>query len=180
MINITLSKLFQLPDEEIEAYLTSFKFVKGKRYIADSNRVYTSRDLGTRPYAEVKEIIQLMSSDVLKAYSKVFHIEIDELLKKTVTDFMPAHNWLKDQIEMILKNERVRLRGKKNSRWIQAGAERLAIFGELNVLLPIAEQFNTTVQDVEKWSYNYVFALQYRQVMYNEIMEEYNRLVTEK
>jgi len=180
MKDLILSELFSRSSEEIEHYMNAFEFVRGKNSIPDNHNAYVSMELGSKQYGEVRQIIDLMSKDILKCYCRVFNIEINELLKKKVTEFIPANNWLKGQIKTIVRNENQRLAGKPDSKWVMAGGDRLEIFGSLNVLIPIAEKFNVSPESVAMWSYNFVFALQYRHLIYSEVVEEYQKLNTPK
>lgn len=176
MTNHPLHIILSLPESEIESYKTAFRYAAPKNHIPDKEKVYASRPLKQRRYGDVMVIMDLMEKDLIECFRKTFSIEKADLLQKKATEFFPAFNWLRDQVEAIAKDQKNFLNSGVDPKWVAAGGKDLDIFKSLNVLIPLAEKFGTTPKEVERWDYNFVFAILYRQVTENRVLKKYQEL----
>ena len=167
-----LKDLGKIDLEKLAVHFTMVQSVKSTPYI---NR-YKAKDLYELEYGEVVLIKQYLTSPDTKSIEEVFKIVFEcpskLLYDHTLNQYFGAMNWVVAEIEQIQKQEVKQLSREPSDKMKIAGIHRLNIFGELNVLVSLAKEFNTTPQEVEKWTYSTVFALILRSNIEAEITNE--------
>src|SRR5690625_997303 len=131
-------------------------------------------------YDEVGQLKHHLASPtpeaMAEAFGIVFRCKSNEFYSQRVSDFLPALNWLKDSIENLMENEKA-LSGDVDPLLEMAGVEKLARFGELNVLVSLGQRFGKSPYEVGQWKYSLVFALMMHDKVHGDIEKTYNELL---
>ena len=114
-------------------------------------------DLKFKDVEFIKQTIQnTKDKDIFKCLKIVFGIKDFDNMR--VYEFYKAWNYIIDQIKIILESEKS-LHTEPSHRLVNAGVERLSIFGALNILDDIGQRYGVPPQKVENWSYGLIFSI---------------------
>ena len=169
--NIKLKQLWSLPIEKQQSYLNILQCLKSKNKIGK----YKIYDLEELPYADVvliqSHFHSAMYDDCLTAMSlstkqpKIF------IEKFCIVEFSHGWNYISDMISEINKKMQLLVKPPK-PMLIDAGIEKLNMFGELNVLTALAKEYSTTPFEVEQWPWGFVYALQLKNKIESDINDD--------
>ncbi|MCB0515187.1 MAG: hypothetical protein KDD49_03880 [Bacteroidetes bacterium] len=175
MRNITTKELFVLPPDKFNKYYNTLKHLAPKSEI---NGI-AAPVIEELTFAQVAMLKKMTSTpdytNLTKVFELVFGVGIENM---DVVSFFAGFNYIIESLKTI--NKREQMLNAKDPKWEAAGIDKLGIFGALNQLAAIAQQFSTSPQDVENWSYSLVFALSYKNKIEAEILKNYqeqNKLV---
>jgi hypothetical protein len=115
-------------------------------------------------------------NDYFTIYKIIYKQTPESFLKGTVLEFFTSLKYIQHWIEKINHKEQQALESSSDDKWIQAGGDRLNIFGELGVMIRLAEQFGCTPQQIGDWRYNDVFTVLLWNNINNEIMKNYHHI----
>jgi hypothetical protein len=178
--NISTKKLFALQTERFEQYHNTLKHLKAKPILKGKE----AKPIESLTFGEVISIrhnLQNPTIDgIFEVFNLVFGLNRKELLKANVIQFYHAFNWVQEQILSITKREQKKLTSSPDEKLKSAGIEDLNIFGELNTLIALGEKFGKAPQEVEKWTYSFVFSLMYHDKISSDINKRYTKLLTKK
>jgi hypothetical protein len=177
--NIKLRKLWELPEKKQTSYLNVLQCLKARSKLGK----YKLHEFETLPYADVVLIEKYYESgtydDCLKAMglaTKKDPLLIDHF---GVVEFSHAWNYIGDQLEYINSRKKMLIKQPKQIM-LDAGIEKLNMFGELNVLTAIAKDFSTTPFEVEQWPWGFVFTLQLKNKIESDIQDDLDVLMKAK
>ncbi len=141
-----------------------------------------AKPLGTLEFGQVKRMLRKMASptfdDLAETFNLVFGVSKHQLLRAWVTDFFYASNWISQSLMKIVENENKVLGGDIDPAFLEAGIERLTPLKELPILFDIGRQFGKDPEEIERWKYNKVFAIQAEGKIVGDIQKEYQRIKT--
>lgn len=159
MENIRVEQLLKLERTKIEEYTEVFKYVNPKDRIKIGFRKWaTGRDFWKLSFDNVAIIKKRMNAgNITRPVSIAFGITEKQVLKMRVKEYFYALAYVRTSLEKITKAEKEHLSSEPDSVLTQAGIERMSIFKELNVLIPLARRYGMTTEQVSEWSYGKVF-----------------------
>lgn len=122
------------------------------------------------PYWMVKVEIAdaLQQGDIFGAVEVVVGEEVEQTKESAAFAL-----WIFDSYKQILEMEEVALTSKPDQKLIDAGIERLNIFGELNVINTLAKGDILKYEEVKKLSYEDVFNKLLMDKIESEINKDY-------
>jgi hypothetical protein len=180
LVNIKTKRLFSLETTKFEQYHNTLKLLKAKSILKGKQ----AKSIESLTFGEVVELKRNLSTptieNVLRAFSLVFELSDQDVLKTDVVDFYHAFNFIKEEITIIADREQKKLSSVPDEKLKSAGIEELNIFGELNTLILIGEKFGKSPQEVENWSYSLVFSLMYHDKISNDISKRYSKILNQK
>ena len=98
-----------------------------------------------------------------------------------ITEFFGLFNSVKKQFEDITKSEQHLVSVFPNEKFdMVEGGKKMQKFGIYNTLISLAEQFHTIPQEIEKWTYSYVFTILLYNVTKGDIQKQMEKLKTVK
>lgn len=174
MRNIRLYQYYQLDEREAVLYASVFKFATP----SDRLGSFQAKKLTSLPYGEVNQIKRMAeASDYPGVFEKVFGISQRRLLLMRVKPFFMALNWLRQELEQLLERES-HLMSVQDPKMVEAGVDRLKVFKEMNVLIPLSKEYGKTPEEIASWPYSTVFTLLYYEKVSGEIEKAYTELTT--
>lgn len=180
MINLKVKELFSLSADKFQQYYDVLHHLKPKP-LKKYNKVKSLTELTFGEVATIKIDIQKPSiENLLSIYKIIFGIEEKDFYKLDTVSFFHSLNWINEQIKEIIDREQKSLASAPDAKLKEAGIKQMAIFGEMNTLISIAEKFGKTPQEVENWNYNLVFTLMLHQKKSYEINKRYQEILTPK
>lgn len=143
--------------------------------------VETKNPLMQLPLIEVDNIKTNLEADLLKIVATVQGITEKQVLKLKILDFFAIVNSIRNQIETIIRAEQKLQSQYPDQKWeMVGGGEKMAKFGIYNTTIALAEQFNTTPQEIEKWQYSHVFTILLHNVTRHDLQHQMNKIKTLK
>jgi len=133
-----------------------YQKVKGSNVLHDLYSI----DFMNIKFKDIEYIKQSIQSPSYKSIKKVLKIVFGfkDFENLRVYEFYQAWNYITDQIKTILESEKS-LHTEPSHRLVNAGIENLSIFGVLNILDDIGQRYSVPPQEVEKWTYGWVFSI---------------------
>lgn len=178
--NILIKDLFSLQADMFEKYHNTLKFLKPLPIF--KNKELTPIEALT--FGEVISIRQNLRNQnidgIYDIFKIVFGFKSNDFFKLKVVQFYQAFNWVQEQILLIEKREQSKLSSSPDDKLKSAGIEDLNIFQELNTLIALGEKFGKSPQEVENWTYSFVFSLMYHEKISNEINKRYFKIINKK
>lgn len=180
MENITVGQLYSLHPDDVAQYRNVLQDLRPRDYVPawpyELGDPYRAKSLFDMSFGDVVSLKTAINGDIAEAFRLVFGITTEYLINLKVVDFFHAFNWMRAELGKINEAETIRLGGISDAKWEQAGAKRLGIFRELNVLISIAKMFGCRPQDVQDWKYSLVFSLLLHDKVHGEVTKEFYRL----
>lgn len=184
--NISVSEFFQLKDDELAKKYLRFTDPEDTFYIQPSGtfRGYLGVKLSSLTYGQVAGIKQILDNPteeiIFNAFSHIFGVKRGVYLNAKITEFMAALNYIKEEVISLVETENQLFESDPDPLMEEAGAQRLAMFGELNILKLIGMQFGKSPMEVENWSYNLVISLVVHNNTIIGIEKKYAELTSKK
>lgn len=176
MKNIKLYQYLKLSERDALYYANVFQFVKP----SDSIGEYKGSVLTGLPFGEVANIKKLAkASDFTKVFMIVFGIPEEELIRIRIDEFFMALNWIRNELDQLIGREK-HLIGEEDPEMVQAGSERLNVFKEMNILIPLSKEYGMTPDEIASWTYSTVFTIMYYDKISRDIEREYNEIIKKK
>lgn len=163
--NISVAEFFQLKDDELAKKYLRFTTPEDPFYIQPSGTFqnFKGAKLGSLTYGQVAGIKQILGNPteeiIFNAFSHIFGVKKGIYLNARITEFMAALNYIKEEVISLVETEKQLFESDPDPLMEEAGAQRLAVFGELNILKLIGMQFGKSPMEVENWSYHLVISL---------------------
>jgi hypothetical protein len=168
MENIKFKEFIQVSPELEEKYLRVFKFMKGADSVKLNGRTYRSKPLIELTFNEVSLLKKKLADGQLPSiFQGTFGITPDQIMDIYVVEFFKGFNFIRDEMAGIAKMEE-KLSGRPDPVLDEAGIEKMKIFKELNVLIPLARKYGIMTEDVAEWSYGKVF----QELLYDKYSSE--------
>ena len=82
-------------------------------------------------------------------------------------------------MEELIENEK-HLTGDEDPEMIEAGSERLSIFKEMNILIPLSKDYGMTIEQIASWTYSTVFVFMYYAKITSEFEQEQHNIIDKK
>ena len=178
--NISTKRLFSLQAKRFEQYHNTLKHLKAKP-ILKSKQATPIENLSFGEVISIKQILNNPNIDgLLQVFKMVFKLNKGEVLNIPVLDFYHAFNWVQEQVISINEREQKKLTSTPDGKLKEAGIEDLYIFGELNTLIALGEKFGKSPQEVQNWTYSFVFSLMYHDKVSSDINKRYTKILNRK
>lgn len=176
MENIKLYQYLQLSESEMMYYANVFQFVKERNSIGK----YIAQKLTSLPFGEVTNIKNLAKdADFTKVFMIVFGIPERRLMRIRVKEFFMALNWVKVELDQLITREK-HLMGVEDYEMVEAGSERMNVFKEMNILIPLSKEYGMTPEQIASWNYSTVFTIMYYDKVSRDVEKAYNEIIKRK
>lgn len=170
--NYRLKQFLGQPQELIDEYTYILRHLKP---------IDTKTPLMQLPLIEVDNIKTNLEADLLKIVATVQGTTEKEVMKMRITEFFAVVNSIKKQVETIIKAEQKLQSQYPDQKWEMVGGnEKMAKFGIYNTTIALAEQFNTTPQEIEQWQYGQVFTILLHNVTRHDLQHQMSKIKTLK
>jgi len=157
-------------------YANVFQFVKA----SDSIGKYKAQKITGFPFGEVVNIKKLaQASDFTKVFVIIFGISERRLLRVRVKDFFRALNWVRMELEQLIDREK-HLMSEEDPEMVDAGSERLNVFQEMNILIPLSKEYGMMPDEIASWKYSTIFTIMYHDKISRDIEIEYSKTMKNK
>lgn len=167
MRNLTVKQLLRCDESEIERIHNIFDNVKPSNKL----RKKEASQLKDLMFGEVATIRKdIPAGKFERSFGFLFNVDVYKL---RLTEFYPVLNWIKDQLSGISKGEEhLRMESDANA----PDTSELQVFGELNLLIPMARKYGQTYTWIaENWKYKQVFT----EALFDKKHADYERQYTE-
>lgn len=168
--NYRLKQFLRQPQQLIDEYTYILRHLKPKD---------TKTPLMELPLIEVDNIKTNLEGELIQIVALVQQTKEKEVMKMRILDFFGVVNSIRQQLETILRAEQKLQSQYPDQKWeMVGGSEKMAKFGIYNTTIALAEQFNTTPQEIEQWPYGRVFTILLHNVTRHDLQHQMNRIKT--
>ena len=173
MENIRLYRLLLLDEAEFDRYFGVFEHIKPVDRIGNLK----AKRLQSLTFGEVLTIKKCASkNDYIEPFLIVFGISKRKLLMTRVTDFFRAFNWIRNELTILIEREKL-LNSEPEPKMIEAGIERLDLFKEMNLVIPLSKDYSLHPDEIFDWRYSTIFTLLHHGKMSAEIDRNYAEIL---
>ena len=166
----------RLEENDMLYYSNVFQFIKE----SDSIGKYKASKLTGLPFGEVVNVKKLAKdSKFAEVFVIVFGIPEKKLMRIRVKEFFMALNWLRMELEQLIEREK-HLIGDEEPEMIEAGSERMNVFKEMAILIPLSKEYGMTPDQIASWTYSTVFTIMYYDKVNRDIEKAYNKIIESK
>ncbi|MEE1963551.1 hypothetical protein V1387_12710 [Allomuricauda taeanensis] len=170
--NYRLGQFLRQPQDTIDEYTYILRHLKP---------IDTKTPLMQLPLIEVDNIKTNLEADLLKIVATVQDTTEKQVLKMKILDFFGVVNSIRNQIETIIRAEQKLQSQYPDPKWeMVGGSEKMARFGIYNTTIALAEQFNTSPQEIEQWQYGHVFTILLHNVTRHDLQHQMSKIKTLK
>lgn len=158
IVNYDLKTFLEQPQETIDEYMGILKFAES---------IPTEKEVFHLKLKDVEFIKQELYGEITEVISKVQNLPVRLVETMPITRFFGLYNSVKEQIEVISRAEKNGLSSNDDSdpRFEAVGGnEIMGKYGILNTVVPLAEQFGWTIEQIENMSYSTIFSI----LLYNK------------
>lgn len=177
--DITVLKLVKLEPEHFDKYVQLQNVMKAKSVFCGNDAV----QIGSLSYGSVSEIKRIFAKPthegIFDVFGLIFNVTKNQILRANVTSYFYALNHIINAVRSLTEKESKLLKAKadkKHELLVQAGVNRLQVFGELPVLLSLGRSFSIEPKKINDWNYNFVLSIMVHDKITEEILEDYNEL----
>ena len=175
--NITIAEYTTIEDRSLYDALL--------RYATDSKDIFTIGDFTQLAFGIVKELQYKYSKgvtikDILEFISEIKKIDMVELGKLTILEYIKINNFIRKQIEFINSIEENALVGSIDNDEQEADIERFNKFGYLNQINSLAGGDITKYELIKNTVYIDCFTKMYLDKEQNDYRETLNKIRTRR
>lgn len=169
IVNYDLKTFLEQPQETIDEYMRILRFIE---------EVPTDQEVFHMKLKDVEFIKQELYGDIVEVIARVQRLPIRLVETMPITRFFGLYNSIKKQIETIRKGEENGLMSGEGDPRFEAvdGGKIMGKFGILNTLIPLAQQFGWSIEQIENMSYSLIFSI----LLYNKdvakVQERMNKI----
>lgn len=171
--NISVNEFFKL--NEAERYAALFNWLKPKNSFRGF--VMNEDDL---TYGNILVLKESLSKASITSYFNIYKIcynqTPEEFLKGNVIEFAQSNRYIINFIKQLTHRESQLLESEPDAKWLQAGGDRMNIFGDKSVLITLGRQFGKSPREISEWKYSEVFMCMYFNHLENSINKNYNKI----
>ncbi len=176
MDNLRLYQFLLLDQEKADRYENVFQYAKPVDHI----NKYKGQKLQSLTFGQVGTLKKLATErEYIQAFQIVFGIPEKTLLKTRIKDFFMALNWLRNEIQNLLENEKL-LVIEPDPEQTEAGIDELNIFKDMNILIPLSKEYCEPPEVIAEWRYSTIFTLLYHAKISSEIDRRYSEIMKGK
>ena len=173
MENIRLYQFLLLDETEADRYLGVFQHIKPDDRIGKLK----AKRLHELSFGEVLTIKKCATKDdYIEPFLIVFGISERKLTRIRVTEFFRAFNWIRDELTVLIEREKL-LNSEPEPEMIEAGIERLDIFKEMNLVIPLSKDYSLHPYTIFDWRYQTIFTLLHHGKISAEIDRNYAEIL---
>jgi len=176
--NYTVEQFYMSPPDE-EIYTQVFK------YIEPNNQIYHVQFKGfwSSPYEKYLTVKNLITKqpkgwefDVIDA---CFGFTPEQQKNISAYTFFATMDYVSKDLLAILEKEKMLVR-EPNFDLMEAGVDKLNKFGDILTVDSLARTYNTTWEEIGKWTYSKVFSILMLEKERAEIQEKYQKIIERK
>lgn len=171
--NISVDQFFKLND--VDRYSMLFNWLKPK----NSFRGVLMNE-NNLTYGNILVLKESLTEPSITSYFDIYRIcynqTPEEFLKGTIIEFAQSNRYIVNFIKQLMHREKQLLESEPDAKWIQAGGERMKVFGDKSVLIQLGEQFGKSPREISEWKYSEVFMCVYFNHLQNSINKNYYKL----
>lgn len=176
MENIRLYQFLLLDEAEADRYLGVFQHIKPVDRIGNLK----AKRLQALTFGEVLTIKKCASkNDYIEPFLIVFGISKRKLLTTRITEFFRAFNWIRNELTILQEREKL-LNSEPEQEMIDAGIERLDLFKEMNLVIPLSKDYSLRPDIIFDWRYSTIFTLLHHGKISAEIDRNYAEILRKK
>ena len=140
-------------------------------------------DILQLPYSTIKYVQKIFRkenfnfNDIAEIFVILFEINKEEFYNRKITEFYQANNYIKNQFELIAKNETQLANSSTTDigKWKTSGGDNLEVYSEILGLHSICERYGIYPFDLALKPYSEIFYLQNMLKNYDEVNYKYNK-----
>lgn len=177
--NISVNQFFQLEEGKAKEYIQLQSMLNPKNSF-QRKKLNTIRSLSFEEVGELKRcIINPTYHNLINAFKIVFKVKEIQIVTSDIISFFYALKWIQQEVKTVFEKEK-QLIPTPDADMENAGATRLAAFGEMSTLINLGKKFSIAPQEIAKWSYNIVYAILLYEKVENEVQKKYMKLKSNK
>lgn len=173
---IRVIEFLQLTEEAASAYIRLQTVMNPKNEFQNKK----AKPIGHLTFGQVKQMQRDFRNptfeQIIDAFILVFDVTKHQVLRSWITDFFHASNHLIKEISATIEKENKALASDPDPDMVNAGIERLNVFGELSVLYDLGARYGMDPEEIENWKYNKVLSIMVHDHIVRQIQTEYSEI----
>lgn len=172
--NYTFEDFIKMDQDTVDEYMVILRNIKN---------VDTDTKVNQLTLKEVDDLkkgqLNPTNNNLIAMVAMVQSIEEDVAMKLPIVSFIPIYLSIVEQLEHLVNGEQQLVPAHTNLKWeMVEGSVKMGKFGLFNTTISLAEQFNTTPQEIEKWKYSYVFTILLHNTVKGNLQYEMSKIKT--